>query len=97
MPWASWIEIRAARRAREVFCPPSSLPFSVLHSCPVLIVSSCVAVFATRAFSGVRFYACDGEGLPEGMRFAADTLEHYPSTANSPAFACSLCPFPLPP
>jgi len=42
--------------------------------------------------AGACFKACDGEGLPESLQFAADCLEHSRSTAASPAFACSLCP-----
>jgi len=38
---------------------------------------------------GTIYNAEDSDGLPESMRCSSDTLEHFPSTQNSPAFACS--------
>ena len=37
----------------------------------------------------VNYNACDSEGLPESMRCETDSLEHFPSSEHSPAFACS--------
>jgi hypothetical protein len=60
--------------------------FGMLCSCRL----TCMwPLLCAHVHAGTRYKACDSEGLPDQMRSPGDSIEHFPSSESSPAYACS--------